>query len=112
MYKGKNTCPFDPDNCWGITLLSTSSKLFEVLVWGRIKVWCYDERVTSDLRGAGRKNFSCVDTALTLQETVAKERESKKKVYVAYYDISKAYNSVWTDGLFFQLHKMGIKGSL
>ena len=45
-----------------------------------------------------------MNTTLTLQETIAKERESKKKVYVANYDVSKAY--------FFQLHKMGIRGSL
>ena len=31
---------------------------------------------------------------------------------MAYYDVSKAFDSVWTDGLFFQLHKIGITGSL
>ena len=31
---------------------------------------------------------------------------------VAYYDISKAFDSVWIDGLFYQLHKIGIKDSL
>ena len=39
LYKGKNTCPLDPDNYRGITLLSTFNKLFEVLIWGRMKVW-------------------------------------------------------------------------
>ena len=112
LYKGKNTCPLTPDNYRGITLLSTFSKLFEVLVWGRIEDWWFREKVTSELQGAGRKNFSCVHTALTLHETIAKERESNKRVYVAYYDVSKAYDSVWIDGLFFQLHEMGIRGRL
>ena len=39
LYKGKNMCPLDPDNYRGITLLSTFSKLFEVLDWAGYKVW-------------------------------------------------------------------------
>ena len=112
LYKGKNTCTLDPDNYRGITLLTTFNKLFEVLVWGRIQKWWFSERVISDTQGATRKGFSCVHTALTLQETISKERELNKKVFVAYYDVSKAFDSVWTDGLFFQLHKLGITGTL
>ena len=66
----------------------------------------------SELQGACRKGSSCIHTALTLQETISKERESNDKVFVAYYDVSKAFDSVWIDGLFFQLHKVGIKHSL
>ena len=29
-----------------------------------------------------------------------------------FYHVSKAFDSVWTDGLFFQLHKIGMKGNL
>ena len=112
LYKGKNTCSLEPDNYRGITLLSTFNKLFEVLIWERLQFWWFDERVTSDLQGASRKGFSCVHTALTLQETISKERERNKRVFVAYYDVSKAFDSVWTDGLFFQLHNLGIRGTL
>ena len=112
LYKGKNTCPLEPDNYRGITLLSTFNKLFEAAIWGRISKWWVDSHVTSVLQGAARKGFSCVHTALTLQETISKERESGKKVFVAYFDVSKAFDSVWTDGLFFQLHQMGITGNL
>ena len=69
-------------------------------------------RVVSDLQGACRKGSSCIHTALTLQETISKERERNSKVFVAYYDVSKAFDSVWIDGLFFQLHNLGIKDSL
>ena len=68
--------------------------------------------MVSDLQGAGRKGFSCIHTALTLQETISKERERSKKVFVSYYDVSKAFDSVWIDGLFYQLYEMGITGSL
>ena len=112
LYKGKNTCPLSTDNYRGITLLATFNKLFEVIIWGRIHEWWFSQIIVSDRQGAGRKGSSCVHTALTLQETIAKERESRKNVFVAYYDVSKAFDSVWIDGLFFQLYNMGINGSL
>ena len=31
---------------------------------------------------------------------------------MAYYDVSKAFDSVWIDGLFCQLYDLGITGSL
>ena len=112
LYKGKNTCSLNPDNYRGITLLSTFNKLFEVIIWGRINRWWFDEQAVSELQGAGRKGSSCIHTALTLQETIAKEREVNKNVFVAYYDVAKAFDSVWIDGLFYQLNEMGIRGSL
>ena len=112
LYKGKNTCPLDPDNYRGITLLSSFNKLFEMVLWLRIEQWWEENRVISELQGACRKGSSCVHTALTLQETIASHRERGEKVFVAFFDVSKAFDSVWIDGLFFQLHKLGITGSL
>ena len=112
LYKGKNTCPLNPDNYRGITLLSCFNKLFEMIVWQRIEKWWYRENVVSELQGACRKGSSCVHTALTLQETISQQCGGGKKVFVAYFDVSKAFDSVWIDGLFFQLYELGIKGSL
>ena len=112
LYKSKNSCPLEPDNYRGITLLSTFNKLFEAVIWGRISKWWVETHATFVLQGAARKGFSCVHTALTLQETIAKEREGGKKVFVAYFDVSKAFDSVWTDGLFYQLYNIGITGNL
>ena len=65
LYKGKNTCPLDPDNYRGITLLSSFNKLFEMLIWRRIEYWWENNRVISELQGACRKGSSCIHTALT-----------------------------------------------
>ena len=70
LYNGKNSCSLETDNYRGITLLSTYSKLFKVIIWGRLSVWWFDKRIVSDLQGAGTKSSSCIHTALTLQETV------------------------------------------
>ena len=112
LYKGKNTCSLDPNNYRGITLLTSLNKVFEMLMWSRLKGWWFDEHVISPLQGACRPGMSCLHTALCLQETIAVSLDSTKKVFVAYFDVSKAFDGVWIDGLFFQMRKMGIVGKV
>ena len=112
LFKGKGTCCLDPDNYRGISLLTNFNKVYEVLIWNRIKDWWNSQKVISDLQGAGKKKQSCVHTALVLQESIADALEKHDKVFVSFLDVSKAYDTVWTDGLFFQLNKMGINGKL
>ena len=61
-------------------------------MWERIQDWLFEKRVTSNIQVAGRKGFSCVHTALLLWSV---------------REIRKSFDWVWTDGLFFQLHKLG-----
>ena len=36
--------------------------------------------------------------------------ESNRNIFVSYFDVSKAFDTVWTDGLFYKLFNMGITG--
>ena len=110
LYKGKNTCTLNVNNYRGITLLSTFSKLFEVLLWARIKPWWEENRIISELQGACRGGISCIHTAFLLQETISQQLELHNKVFVCYLDVSKAFDGVWTDGLFYNLRDLGIHG--
>ena len=112
LYKGKNACSLDPNNYRGITLLSSFNKLFEILLWNRIEFWWEDSQVISQCQGACRKKQSCVHSAFMLQEAVAASRESNDKCFVAYFDVAKAFDSVWINGLFKQLYDLGITGKL
>ena len=108
LFKGKGTCCLEPDNYHGISLLTNFNKVYEVLMWGRIKCWWADHNVISDLQGAWKKKISCVHTALLLQESIANALDSNKNIFVTFLDVSKAYDTVWTDGLFYQLNEMAI----
>ena len=112
LYKGKNTCTLDQNNYRGITLLTSLNKVFELLIWGRMKDWWEDEQVISPLQGACRTGKSCLHSAMTLQESISVGLDTKKKVLVTYLDVSKAFDGVWTDGLFFQLHNLGVTGKI
>ena len=48
-----------------------------------------------------------------LQETVLSALETnKKKVFVSYFDVSKAFDTVWINGLFYKLYQKGISSML
>ena len=110
LYKGKNTSTLDVNNYRGITLLSTFEKLFEALLWSRLKPWWEGNAVISKMQGACRTGVSCLHTALTLQETISHILESKDRVYVLYLDVAKAFDSIWINGLFYRLRNLGIVG--
>ena len=78
LYKGKNTCSLDPNNYRGITILTSLNKVFEILIWGRVKGWWFDEHVISPLQGACRPGSSCVHSSLVLQESIAVGLDTKK----------------------------------
>ena len=108
LYKGKDTCPLDPNNSRGITLLSVFNKILEILIWHRVEYWWETNRVISELQGACKKGLSCIHTAMILQETVATSLETNRKCLVAYFDV--AFDTVWIEGLFFQLYELGNRG--
>ena len=110
LYKGKNTSTFDVNNYRGITLLSVFNKLFEVILWNRMEEWWNSSGVINQLQGACKKGISCVHSTFILQETIATLLEKNRKVFVLYLDVSKAFDGVWVEGLFYRLWEMGVRG--
>ena len=86
------------------------NKLFEILLWKRIEPWWKTNHIISNLQGAARKGHSCVNLALLLQEALYASITMHNKCFVAYFDVSKAFETVWVNGLFFRLYQMGIIG--
>ena len=112
LFKGKNLDCLDSNNYCGITLLTNFNKLFEVLLWGRLEKWWVSSGVISQLQGACKKGQSCVHSCMILQETVSAALDSHRYIFVSYYYVSKAFDTVWTDGLFWKLHQKGIRGKI
>ena len=95
----------DPSNYRGISLLSSISKLFEKLILHRLEDL---QSTLNPLQGGFRKGVSCLHTAFIFQEAVASLREQKKKAYVAFLDVRKAFDTVWHPGLMVKLHSKNI----
>ena len=75
-----------------------------------MKTWWADEKVVSDLQGAYKTGHSCIHSALIFQEAVAMSMDTNNHCIVAFFDVAKAFDGVWTDGLFKKIFDSGIKG--
>ena len=64
----------------------------------------------SELQGACKSGLSCIHTAFILQETVATSMEENGQCFVTFFDVAKAFDNVWIDGLFKQVYDLGVTG--
>ena len=95
-----------------ITLLPVLGKIYEKVLYKRYRPWAKQKRIICDLQGTDQDHCSSMHTAWLLRETIACSRENGKSVYVGLLDISKAFDSVWIDGMLYQLYNTGLDGKL
>jgi hypothetical protein len=71
-------------------------------------------QLSSPLQAGFRKNSSTSHLLFLLISTIQHSFSSRhsKKVPVCFLDISKAFDSVWTNGLLYKLFNAGIRGNL
>ena len=96
------------DNNRGITLLSSIAKLYESAYVGRLRKWVRENKLIDDLQGAAQEKCSSLHSNWLVRETISHFRERGSSVYVALLDVAKAFDSVWHNGLFHVMYKMGI----
>ena len=75
-------------------------------------VHCLDKEGALHEGQAGfRVNRSCMDNVYTLNIIVQGRLKEDKETY-AFFDVQKAYDTVWRDGLWLKLWDMGVKGKM
>jgi hypothetical protein len=110
LFKGKKKNKLDKDNYRGITLLNVIGKILERLILDRMMPILIKNGVPDKMQFAYQKGKSCVQASFVLQEAIHHAVERESKVYACFLDISKAFDCVWMDGLFFKLFNLGIQG--
>ena len=66
----------------------------------------------SDEQWGFRPGGSAIDLIFLLSEVLERRRECKKKSFICFIDVIKAYGTVWIDGLFVKLRKVGVRGKM
>ncbi len=99
-----------PSNNRGITLMPIIGKMYDSILLKRAETW-FDENF-DPMQGANRKGRSSLETAALVQEALAYNTSHNSTVYIALMDIMKAFDTVWLDGLFFQLHQKNMDRKL
>ena len=111
VFKGSTKNHHDRDNYRKISLVSIMSKIFEMLLSNRTKVW-FEPCLLGQLQGASHKHCSSMDVSLIVQESIAYMRDEDSDVYVAVLDTRKAFDTVWHYGLFWKLYQKGLNAKL
>ena len=98
----------NPDNYRGISLLSIVSKVFTAILNKRLYAWAENEEKISKEQASFRKGYSTIDHIFTLITMVKSNLDSRKgdKVYVAFIDYKKAFDTVDRDKLWETLEKI------
>jgi len=106
IYKdGDRLVPF---NYRGISLLSNVFKLYSVLILKRLNSFCVYNNILFDEQGGFRSKRGCEEQVFTLVELLRMRKFKKKKTFVCFIDIEKAYDSVWREGLWKRLDEYGV----
>ena len=109
IYKSKGD-PKNPDNYRGISLLSCLGKVFTAILNTRLSMFADDNCILSENQAGFRKKYSTVDHVFTLKSLIDMYLAQKKKVFCAFVDYAKAFDSIWRVGLWHKLVQSNISG--
>ena len=99
----------DCNNYIGISLSSSLSKLFTTLLQKRLQKFVDDNNLLNDYQAGFRPDHRTVDHIYTLKTLINKYvYKDKKPIHAAFVDFSKAFDSVWRQGLLRKLLDLGI----
>lgn len=92
-----------PESYRPISLLSTTYKLLEWLILGRIEP-ILEEHLPVEQAGF-RHNRGCEDQVLSVTSHIEAGFQQRLKTTVAFVDLTAAYDTVWKDGLLYKLYR-------
>jgi Reverse transcriptase (RNA-dependent DNA polymerase) len=98
----------DPANYRGISLLPSISKLFDTILDSRFRVWEKVNNVLDQNQAGFRANYSTIDHIFTLNSIIMRYRSKRQKVYCAFIDFCKAFDSVNRNVLYYKLSREGV----
>jgi hypothetical protein len=101
-----------PDNYRGISLLNVSGKLYSYVLNKRLSAWVEDNSIVNEAQAGFRRNYSTNDHIFTLLALVQKHLLAHRKLYVAFIDFKKAFDSVNRRNLWNILQKHGVRGKM
>ena len=104
LYKNKDD-RVDCNNYRGVSFLSVVGKVFAKVALGRLKFLA--ERVYPEFQCGFKLNRSTIDMIFSLRQLQEKCREQQKPLYIAFIDLTKAFDLVSRSGLFKLLQKIG-----
>lgn len=111
IYKNKGN-PLDPKNFRPITILSCLGKLFTAILNERLCRFSEEALLMNENQFGFRKSYSTTDSFFTLFSFFEILKRKKKKLFCAFVDFEKAFDTVWRDALWYKLLLNHINGKM
>ena len=111
LYKNKGDIN-NPDNYWGITLLSCIGKLFTAVINSRLTKYLDAVGCIGEKQAGFREGYSTIDHIFTLHAIIDIYLSKNKKLFCAFIDYRKAFDFVDRCSLWSKLIAVGINWKL
>ena len=107
-----NICPIpkpskihsDPKNYRPIAISSCLGRLFEKILAKRLQQFCIENKIFNNNQCGFQINRSTDDILTTFLNDAYTSINNKNTMYCIFTDFSKAYDSIWHNGLIFKLY--------
>jgi hypothetical protein len=93
----------DPQSYRPITLLTHLSKVYTSIINTRLSRWCEERGLLHESVGGFRVRRGAVDQVYSMHTVCKLQARRRRRTYVCFVDIHKAYDNVWRDGLWWKL---------
>lgn len=111
IYKNKGKAN-DPNNYRGITLLSALGKLFTACINVRLADYCNQLGIIGDEQAGFRAAHSTLDSIFVLSTIIEMYLSRKKRLYCAFVDFTKAFDTIDRWHMWKKLLANGINGKI
>ena len=102
----------NPNNYRGISLCDVSSKVYSTIINIRLGEWVEDNHILGEFQAGFRRNYSTIDHMYTLMAFVQKQFSLDRKLYIAFIDFEKAFDSINRAILWPILLRTGVHGKM
>lgn len=106
IYKGGDIC--DMNNYRPITITSSLSKVFTQIMNNRLTNFIDTNSLLHNEQIGFRKHQCTSDHIFVLKTLIDSFKSQKKTLYTCFIDLSKAFDTVWREGLYYKLLKLGV----
>ena len=96
------------DNKRGISLTSNIAKLFEEVIINRLN----NHLLFTEAQAGAQPGKNTLTNLLTLKSVIQQRMTQNQEIYVAFINLEKAFDKVWSRAIFYLLMKRGIRRKL
>ena len=104
--------PTDPGNYRPIALTSHLCKIMERMVVDRLTYFLESRGLLSKFQSGFRHSRGTMDPVVCLDSDVRKAQVNREVVLAVFFDVEKAYDMVWIEGVLIRLRLLGVGGKM